>query len=128
MRYIHSIQNFTSFLLNTFLFKGRAESGCARKPHSWPISFFLLQFSRGGVGPMPAGRTIYCCESVKREPHSWPLSFFLFTVQPWGERIPVGKDNLLLRECVIKNTDFVEGLVVYAGHESKVNSSTMSTN
>ena len=40
-------------------------------------------------------------------------------MQPWGERIPVGKDNLLLRECVVKNTDYVEGLVVYAGHESK---------
>ena len=40
-------------------------------------------------------------------------------VQPWGERIPVGKDNLLLRECVVKNTDYVEGMVVYAGHESK---------
>ena len=36
-----------------------------------------------------------------------------------GERVPVGKDNLLLRECVLKNTDFIEGLVVYAGHESK---------
>ena len=31
----------------------------------------------------------------------------------------MGKDNLLLRECVLKNTDFVEGIVVYAGHESK---------
>ena len=40
-------------------------------------------------------------------------------VQPWGERIPVGKDNLLLRECLLKNTDYIEGLVVYAGHESK---------
>ena len=40
-------------------------------------------------------------------------------MHPWGERVPVGKDNLLLRECVLKNTDFVEGIVVYAGHESK---------
>ena len=40
-------------------------------------------------------------------------------VQPWGERVPVGKDNLLLRECLLKNTEYVEGLVVYAGHESK---------
>lgn len=31
----------------------------------------------------------------------------------------MGKDNLLLRECVLKNTTFVEGLVVYAGKESK---------
>ncbi|XP_065336042.1 phospholipid-transporting ATPase VA isoform X1 [Cloeon dipterum] len=36
-----------------------------------------------------------------------------------GERVPVGTDNLLLRECVLKNTDFVEGMVVYAGHETK---------
>jgi phospholipid-translocating ATPase len=48
------------------------------------------------------------------------MAWLPVAVQPWGERIPVGKDNLLLRECVIKNTDFVEGLVVYAGHESKV--------
>ncbi|XP_040564525.1 phospholipid-transporting ATPase VD isoform X2 [Lepeophtheirus salmonis] len=41
-------------------------------------------------------------------------------LHPWGERIPVGKDNLLLRECILKNTDYVEGIVVYAGHESKV--------
>ena len=40
-------------------------------------------------------------------------------VHSWGERVPVGKDNLLLRDCVLKNTNFVEGLVVYAGHESK---------
>lgn len=31
----------------------------------------------------------------------------------------MGKDNLLLRDCVLKNTDFVEGLVVYAGSDTK---------
>lgn len=40
-------------------------------------------------------------------------------IHPWGERVPVTKDNLLLRECILKNTNFIEGLVVYAGHESK---------
>ncbi|XP_066998273.2 phospholipid-transporting ATPase VD [Anabrus simplex] len=40
-------------------------------------------------------------------------------VHPSGERIPVSTDNLLLRECMLKNTDFVEGIVVYAGHETK---------
>ncbi|XP_053599643.1 phospholipid-transporting ATPase VD [Plodia interpunctella] len=38
---------------------------------------------------------------------------------PNGTRIPLDSDNLLLRECTIKNTDFVEGIVVYAGHETK---------
>jgi phospholipid-translocating ATPase len=36
-----------------------------------------------------------------------------------GERVPVGTDNILLRECLLKNTDYVEGIVVYAGHETK---------
>lgn len=36
-----------------------------------------------------------------------------------GKGIPVDRDNLLLRDCVLKNTDFVEGIIVYAGHESK---------
>ncbi|KAK6617728.1 hypothetical protein RUM43_013956 [Polyplax serrata] len=40
-------------------------------------------------------------------------------MHPTGERVPVTTDNLLLRECIVKNTDFVEGVVVYAGHETK---------
>jgi len=36
-------------------------------------------------------------------------------VHPSGKRVPVGTDNLLLRECLLKNTDFIEGIVVYAG-------------
>lgn len=40
-------------------------------------------------------------------------------VNPDGLRVPVGRENLLLRDCALKNTDFVEGIVVYAGHESK---------
>ncbi|XP_015605416.1 probable phospholipid-transporting ATPase VD isoform X2 [Cephus cinctus] len=40
-------------------------------------------------------------------------------VHPSGARVPVSTENLLLRECLLKNTDFVEGIVVYAGHETK---------
>lgn len=36
-------------------------------------------------------------------------------IHPSGERVPLSTENLLLRECVVKNTDFVEGIVVYAG-------------
>lgn len=38
-------------------------------------------------------------------------------VHPSGERVPVGTDNLLLRECLLKNTDYVEGIVLYAGNQ-----------
>ncbi|XP_046854254.1 phospholipid-transporting ATPase VA-like isoform X2 [Xenia sp. Carnegie-2017] len=36
-----------------------------------------------------------------------------------GNCIPIGTNNLLLRGCVIRNTDTVEGIVVYAGHDTK---------
>ena len=36
-----------------------------------------------------------------------------------GRRIATNKDNLLLRDYVVKNTNYVEGLVLYAGHETK---------
>ena len=37
-----------------------------------------------------------------------------------GARIPIGTDNLLLRECLLKNTDYVEGIVVYAGKSHSI--------
>ena len=40
-------------------------------------------------------------------------------VHPSGERVPVSTESLLLRESRLKNSDFVEGIVVYAGHETK---------
>lgn len=36
-----------------------------------------------------------------------------------GSRIAVTKENLVLRDCILKNTDFIEGIVLYAGHETK---------
>lgn len=35
------------------------------------------------------------------------------------KEVPLTKENLLLRDCYLKNTDFVEGIVVYAGQDSK---------
>lgn len=34
--------------------------------------------------------------------------------------IAMNIDQLLLRGCELKNTEFVMGLVVYTGHETKV--------
>lgn len=49
----------------------------------------------------------------------YPIRFHGAVVHPNGGRVPVSTENLLLRECILKNTDFVEGIVIYAGHETK---------
>ncbi|ALC38973.1 CG33298 [Drosophila busckii] len=40
-------------------------------------------------------------------------------IHPTGERVPISTECLLLRESRLKNTDYIEGIVVYAGHETK---------
>lgn len=52
--------------------------------------------------------------------------FYGAIVHPGGERVPVGTENLLLRDCVLKNTDFVEGIVVYAGKSHRLSSSVVT--
>jgi len=49
---------------------------------------------------------------------AFEVSFFYFELRISESRrdtISVGKNNLLLRGCIIRNTDWVEGMVVYAG-------------
>eukprot|EP00054_Salpingoeca_dolichothecata_P027919 m.208040 g.208040 ORF g.208040 m.208040 type:complete len:1154 (-) comp26079_c0_seq4:30-3491(-) len=36
-----------------------------------------------------------------------------------GKKIALDSSNLLLRGCVLRNTDFVHGMVIYAGHDTK---------
>ncbi|XP_010938029.2 phospholipid-transporting ATPase 1 isoform X1 [Elaeis guineensis] len=36
-----------------------------------------------------------------------------------GQKIPLGQSNIILRGCQLKNTDWVVGVVVYAGQETK---------
>ncbi|VVC89815.1 unnamed protein product, partial [Leptidea sinapis] len=58
--------------------------------------------------------------SVEVERPSTKIYRFTGTIShPNGVRVPLNSENLLLRDCTIKNTDFVEGIVVYAGHETK---------
>jgi magnesium-transporting ATPase (P-type) len=36
------------------------------------------------------------------------------------EFIPLNAENLLLRGCMLRNTDFVYGIVVFTGHYTKI--------
>ncbi|XP_063530570.1 phospholipid-transporting ATPase VA isoform X2 [Cydia strobilella] len=58
--------------------------------------------------------------TVEVERPSTKINRFTGTIShPNKERVHLNSDHLLLRECTLKNTDFVEGIVVYAGHETK---------
>ncbi|XP_067122941.1 phospholipid-transporting ATPase VA isoform X2 [Centruroides vittatus] len=52
-------------------------------------------------------------------PNNKIYKFHGCVVSPDGCRIAVTKENLVLRDCVLKNTDFIEGIVLYTGHETK---------
>ncbi|XP_077333660.1 phospholipid-transporting ATPase VD [Lithobates pipiens] len=47
------------------------------------------------------------------------LKGFLERSYPDKEKIGLNKENVLLRGCVVRNTEAVIGIVVYAGHETK---------
>ncbi|XP_064481795.1 phospholipid-transporting ATPase VB-like [Ornithodoros turicata] len=45
--------------------------------------------------------------------------FHGFICHPDNAKVPVSSENLLLRDCVLKNADYIEGIVLYAGFETK---------
>ena len=78
------------------------------------IYLYFFTFQQGMFAPSDFKSTLEC-----DAPTTKIYKFNGCIEKQSGERVPLGKDNLLLRECVLKNTDYIEGLVVYAGKDSK---------
>ncbi|RKP11323.1 hypothetical protein BJ684DRAFT_13076, partial [Piptocephalis cylindrospora] len=59
---------------------------------------------------------------LEAEPASTQLYSFHGTlhVRTNWESIPISLDNMLWRGCVLRNTNWVVGMVVYAGHETRI--------
>lgn len=51
---------------------------------------------------------------------------FTANMEFYGQRFPLSQSNIVLRGCLLKNTDWIVGVVVYAGQETKamLNSAT----
>jgi len=43
-----------------------------------------------------------------------------YSLESKGKKISLNYDNLVLRGCRLKNTDYILGVVVYTGHETKI--------
>lgn len=59
------------------------------------------------------------CEMPNNNIHKYEGNMTLKTA---GEehKIPLSADNIILRGCSIKNSEFAEGIVVFAGHDTKI--------
>lgn len=76
------------------------------------------RYARQETIPMVWGEGSYSgliqCEHPNRNIYE-----FTATMVYNGQRIPLGQSNIILRGCQLKNTDWVVGVVVYAGQETK---------
>lgn len=70
----------------------------------------------GGAGTTGGGAYIEC------EPPSVSMSAFhgAFYAGAGASAVPLGTSNLLLRSCVLRNTELLEGVVLYTGPDTKV--------
>ncbi len=74
----------------------------------------------------PSDRCFTVLLSVRRFGASFHLGSLVTPTRGGEQRDALTKDNIVLRGCVVRNTDYIEGIVAYAGHETKVSSRVAS--
>jgi phospholipid-transporting ATPase len=42
------------------------------------------------------------------------------------DAIPLGSDNIILRGCSLRNTEYVYGIVIFSGHDTKIMMNSMA--
>lgn len=47
-------------------------------------------------------------------------------LQQGSDAIPLGSDNIILRGCSLRNTEYVYGIVVFSGHDTKIMMNSMA--
>ena len=67
------------------------------------------------------------CDPVGTREQASIYSFNGGIVQPDGSKVPVAPSNVLLRGSVLRNTQWVHGVVVYTGFETKLAKNAMKT-
>ena len=43
-----------------------------------------------------------------------------YNLEVHGKKVPINLENLLMRGCALKNTNYIIGIVIYTGHETKI--------
>ncbi|KAJ6810615.1 phospholipid-transporting ATPase 1-like [Iris pallida] len=76
------------------------------------------RYARQETAPMVLGDGSYS-GLIRCEPPNRNIYEFTANMEYNGHRVPLGQSNIILRGCQLKNTDWVVGVVVYAGQETK---------
>lgn len=75
-----------------------------------------LEYGRDGY---KASKFIYHVECEQPNAEIYKFKGYIKLSEKQEDVYPLNQDNMLLRGCIMRNTDYIEGLVVYAGHETK---------
>lgn len=65
--------------------------------------------------------TIYC-EAPNNAIYKFEGQFLL----EGKDAIPLGSDNIILRGCSLRNTEYVYGIIIFSGHETKIMMNSMA--
>jgi phospholipid-transporting ATPase len=65
--------------------------------------------------------TIYC-----EAPNNAIYKFEGQFLQEGFDPVPLGADNIILRGCMLRNTEYVYGIVVFSGHDTKIMMNSMA--
>ncbi|KAL4230408.1 putative phospholipid-transporting ATPase VB [Mactra antiquata] len=70
-------------------------------------------------GSYKPGKFKYTVECEQPNAEIYKFNGYVKLSDQEGDITPLNQNNVLLRGCIMRNTDWIEGLVVYAGHETK---------
>lgn len=60
------------------------------------------------------------CKIVCEKPNNAIYKFEGFFQTADGKQISLGAENMILRGCRLRNTEYVYGVAIFTGHDSKI--------
>eukprot|EP00347_Sterkiella_histriomuscorum_P021414 403334057 len=83
----------------------------------------LIEYQQQSIDTISFLQGDVICDSIDENHHNFNASIYLN--EPTNKKVTVYEKQLLLRGCKLKNTEWIIGLVVAAGHNTKIMKNTI---